>query len=241
MPLLQSSIYSIRLVSPSSLSVFKLYGLSSLVCRISSIPIRFSSRSSCPRHSILVPFPPLRFLILGRLYQRSLPQVNVPRIRPLQFNSFVYLRSFFPPTLPCITLLPRITKSNKRGGGEGRRRGGGGVPLYGAGTAPAGEEYRELYWNTGCSGGHTLEWRKRAEVHDCDRTCVGPQAKSVYGSVISEIFPSQNFEEIFCLFPQFSKKFLSPVKQYLYISFVPILSPDSPHLLQLRFHLGLSY
>jgi hypothetical protein len=122
MPLLQSSIYSIRLVSPSSLSVVKFYGLSSLVCHVSSIPIRFSSRSSCPRHSILVPFPPFRFLILGRLYQRSLPRVNVPRIRPLQFNPFVYLRSLFPPTLPCITLLPRATKGGEERGG--RRRGG---------------------------------------------------------------------------------------------------------------------
>ena len=240
MPLLQSSIYSIRLVSPSSLSVFKLYGLSSLVCRISSIPIRFSSRSSCPRHSILVPFPPLRFLILGRLYQRSLPQVNVPRIRPLQFNSFVYLRSFFPPTLPCITLLPRITKSNKRGEETGGG-GGGESPCTARGPRLLGRNIGsysgiqdvavDTRWN-GASGQKCTIVTGHVWGHKRNQ-CMEASSR--------KYFPPKISKKFFVSFPQFSKKFLSPVKQYLYISFVPILSPDSPHLLQLRFHLGLSY
>jgi len=198
MPLLQSSIYSIRLVSLSSLSVVKFYGLSSLVCRVPSIPIRFSSRSSCPRHSILVPFPPFRFLILGRLYQRSL-RVNVPRIRPLQFNSFVYLRFLFPPTLPCITLLPRITQSNKRGGGEGGGGGEGESPCTARGPRLLGRNIGsyagiqdvavDTRWN-GASG------HKHSEVHDCDRTCVGPQAKSQCMEASSRKY-----------FPKFRKKF----------------------------------
>jgi len=64
-----------------------------------------------------------------------------------RFNLFSVRSLFFPPTLPfCKSLLgilatqchplPPLPPPEGRGGGEG------GFSLYGAGTAPGGEEYR---------------------------------------------------------------------------------------------------